>query len=259
MEGETDPNKLYDIETKIRGFNLVYGTDIDEFCEEFYTKSDSDETLQPPLNRVVQRWMDEDEEQREGFRSTIQSYVRLYGYISQIISFEDVGLEKLYLFLKYLNKKLPKRESGDKLDILDSVDLDSLRIQKIGEHQLSLEDTIGVLYPISTDVGGMVNEDEMDLLSDIINKVNEMFGIELGREDVVNVQQRLSENEELHKVMTGDNSETNKRKKHDEVLDKIIVSYVNERFEFYKKVENPNVKRELSDFTYRNYVSSFSR
>ncbi len=258
LEGETDPNKLYDIETKIRGFNLVYQPDVDEFCEEFYTKSSSDELLQPPLNRVVERWTGEEEEQREGFRSTIQSYVRLYGYISQIISFEDVGLEKLYLFLKYLNKKLPKRESGDRLDILDSVDLDSLRIQKIGEHQLSLEDTTGVLYPISTDVGGMVREDEMDLLSDIIKQVNEMFGVDISMDDMITVQQRLSEDKELHKVRSGDNSETNKRKKHSEVFGKIVISYVNERLHFYQMVEKPEVRDVLTDYTYRNYYSSVS-
>ena len=258
LEGETDPNKLYDLETKIRGFNLVHPYDVDEFCEVFYTKSESDERLQPPLNRVVELWSREDEEQREGFRSTIQSYLRLYGYVSQIISFEDVGLEKLFVFLKYLNKKLPKRDGGGRLDILDSVDLDSLRIQKIGEHQLSLEDTMGVLYPITTDVGGMVNEDEMDLLSDIINKVNEVYGIDLGKEDIVTVKRRLSENEELHKVMMGDNSEINKRKKHDEIFGKIILSYVNERLDFYQKMENPKVKEFISDYMYRNYVSSVS-
>ena len=34
-----------------------------------------------------------EEEDRETFRSHIQSFIRLYGYISQIITFKDIGLE----------------------------------------------------------------------------------------------------------------------------------------------------------------------
>ena len=90
------------------------------------------------MDRVVNRWEELPEEEREEFRSTIQSFVRLYGYVSQIISFEDVDLEKEFVFLKYLNKKLPKRES-ERIDITEIVDLDSLRIQKISEGSLELE------------------------------------------------------------------------------------------------------------------------
>ena len=71
----------------------------------------------------------EDEENKEDFKSKIQSYIRMYGYLSQIVTFTDIELEKSFVFLKYLNKKLPKRET-EKFDISDTIDLDSLRIQK---------------------------------------------------------------------------------------------------------------------------------
>ena len=116
----------------------------------------------------------------------------------------------------------------------------------------------GELLPPPSDVGGTIGEDENELLSQIINKVNEVFGIDLGKEDMITVQQRLSEDKELYKVMTGDNSETNKRKKHNEVLGKIVLSYVNERLDFYQKMENPKVKEVVSDYMYRNYYSSVS-
>ena len=257
LEGETDPNKLYDLDTKIRGFYLIHPEDIEEFCEIFYTEKETDERLQPPLNRVVQRWEGMEEEQREEFRSTIQSYVRLYGYISQIISFEDVDLEKKFVFLKYLNKKLPKRDV-EGIDITDVVDLESLRIQKIGEHQLGLEDTEGEVQPISTDGGSSRVEEPKDLLSEIINKVNEVYSVGLSKEDVNNVHKRIMDNKELRKVMMGDNSEVNKKKKYDEVFDKVVLSYVNEKFDFYQKMENPKVRNYVSGNLYRYYSSSIS-
>jgi len=257
LEGETDPNKLYDLDTEIRGFNLIQQGDVDEFCELFYSERETDERLQPPLQRVVSEWEGREEEEREKFRSTIQSYIRLYGYISQIISFEDVELEKKFVFLKYLNKKLPKRDST-RVDISDSVDLESLRIQKIGEHKLELENTEGVVEPISP--GGKPQTDEpTELLSQIIQQVNQLYGVGLNGEDVGNIKQRMWENPTLQKVMRGDNSEVNKRNKWEEELNKVILSYVNERFDFYQKMENPRVKNIVSDVLYRGYVSSISR
>jgi len=86
LAGETDPNKLYDLETKIRGFNLFTKYMVDEFCRLFYNERESDEMLQPVLNRVVEKWNEiADPALQNEFKSLIQSYVRLYGYISQII------------------------------------------------------------------------------------------------------------------------------------------------------------------------------
>ena len=36
---------------------------------------------------LLQRWLALEEHAREEFRSTLQSYIRLYGYISQLITF----------------------------------------------------------------------------------------------------------------------------------------------------------------------------
>jgi hypothetical protein len=66
----------------------------------------------------------------------------MYSYISQISNFGDIHWEKNFVFLPMLNKKLPKEDS-ERISVLDSVDLDSFRIQKIGESKLVLEDEIG--------------------------------------------------------------------------------------------------------------------
>ena len=255
---ETDPNKLYDIETKINGFNIYTQLQIDEFCKLFYDDRETDETLQPVLNRVVVKWKELDGELRDEFKSVIQSYIRLYGYVSQIITFQDIQLEKLYIFLKYLNKKLDKGTQTP-VEITDSVELDSLRIQKIGEHRLVLEEQKGELEPPSAESGASPEEPE-DLLSEIIRKANDVYGVEITEEnklDLVNVQKRVIEDAGLRMVMAGDNSELNKRRKFEEVLTKIILSYVNNRVEFYQKMENPQVKRIVTDDLYRDYVRLF--
>ena len=256
MVGETDPNKLYDVETKIKSFNLFTQYEVEDFCKLFYNEKETDEQLQPILNRVVNKWKEIDnQEQKEEFKSHIQSYVRLYGYISQIISFEDIELEKLFIFLKYVNKKLPKEES-ERLKISDSIDLDSLRIQKIGEHQLSLVDKQGEIEPFSPDGSNGMVEEPMDFLSEILKKINTVFGSDLSEEHKLNlkrVTKQVYSSDDLSKVMEGDNSEQNKRKKLEEITKQVLLGYVNDQFDFYKKMENPQLINLLTNELYKNY------
>ena len=100
LEEETDPNKLYDHQTELKGFEVFTQADIEEFAEVFYTPNIPLEKLQPVLDRVVIQWGYKPEDLREEFRTTLQKFIRLYGFVSQIITFEDVDLEKLYVFAK---------------------------------------------------------------------------------------------------------------------------------------------------------------
>jgi len=257
LSDETDPNKLYDLETKIRGFNLFTKYMVDEFCRLFYNERETDEVLQPVLNRVVSKWGEiGDAALQAEFKSLIQSYVRLYAYISQIITFVDVELEKLFIFLKYVNKKLPKGDL-DRVDISGAVELSSLRILKIGEYKLSLEDTTGVLEPMTASWGGGLTEEPLDFLSEIVRKLNEIYGANFTEEnkmDLGNVRTRVQNDTGLRSVMDGDNSETNKRRKFEEVIGSIFLSYVNDRVDFYHKFENPQIRDLIVQEFWRDYL-----
>ena len=107
LEEETDPNRLYDLETELSTFEVFTDKDVDEFAEIFFDTKQPLEKLQPVLDRVVMQWGYKPEDEREDFRSTLQKYIRLYGFISQIITFEDVDLEKLYVFAKGAQPQTP--------------------------------------------------------------------------------------------------------------------------------------------------------
>ena len=256
LEGETDPNRLYDTLWKIYDFHLYTNEDINRFCEIFFDPIRDEGSLHPILDRVVDKFKSiEDEEIREDFRSKIQSYIRMYGYLSQIINFTDIELEKSFVFLKFLNKKLPKRETG-KLNISDTVDLESLRIQKLYEHDYELTPIDTVLDPPEFEGGGVM-EPEYDFLSEIINQINNTYGVNMTDEDKVDLTQlkrRLVENSEIEKYMKGDNTDENKRNYFKEQFNGQMVDYVNERFEFYKKMEdNPSMKNMICQKMYSDY------
>lgn len=181
---------------------------------------------------------------KEEFKSLIKAFMRLYSYVSQIITFTDKGIEKLFIFLRFLNKKLPKKET-EKLDISDAVDIDSLRIQKIfeGKGDLKKEDVSSIAGNIFG--VGESTEDEKDLLSKVIKLVNDRFGNTLTDDDKIdlsNLDKRMQEDKELEVIWKGDSSDTNKNKFFEEKFNKIMLSYVNDRFSFYKKMEDEQIK-----------------
>ena len=253
---ETDPNRLYDLQRQLEDFNVYSEGTINRFCCVFYDDRQPDELIQGILDEVVERWSDRDEEEREEFRSALQSYIRLYGYISQLITFKDADWEKLYVFARSLNKKLPKREHPDVSDVLSSVDLDSFRVQQVHrELQLKLESEDSELSGIGSGEGVIV-EPEADLLSKIIQALNDAHQADFTEEDKVDIatiHRKVSENESLRQVMEGDNTESNRHYKFGQVLDTILLDFVNNKVELFNKLSKPEVKEYLKSRLYRAY------
>jgi type I restriction enzyme R subunit len=256
LEGETDPNSLYDTQREIYEFHLYTEEDVDRFCKVFFDPKRDEGTLHPILDQIVGRFNNiEDVEQQEDFRSKLQKYIRMYGYLSQIIKFEDIKLEKSFVFLKYLSKKLPKREHGG-LDISDNIDIESLRIQKTYEKIEGLIDEESIVTPPDFE-SGQVTEPEIGLLSEIINQVNNTYGVNLTEEDKIDLSHlstRLIESAEITKYMNGENSEDNKKTFFKQQFDNLMIDYVNDRFEFYKRMEeNQAMKNTIFQMMYADY------
>jgi len=103
---------------------------------------------------------------------------------------------------------------------------------------------------------GRQDEEPLDFLSEIVRKLNEIYGAELTEEhrlDLSNVRTRVRGDEDLRNVITGDNSETNKRRKFEEVIGSIFLSYVNDRVDFYQKFENPVIRDLIVEEFWRDY------
>ena len=253
---ETDPNRLYDLQSQLEGFNLYDDDTIDQFCRIFYGSNQPDEFLQTILDSVVEKWWGLEMNKREEFRSTTQSYIRLYGYISQLITFTDVGLEKLYIFGRSLNKKLPKRDHPDLHDVLASVDLDSFRLQRTHDSlQLSLEAEDSEVAGIGSEVA-TIRDPEQDFLSNIIQALNDAYQTDFTTEDKVDIEtihRKVHENDELRQVIEGDNTETNKQYKFDQVIDEILLDFVNSKLELYTKLSKPEVNADLKRELYQAY------
>jgi type I restriction enzyme, R subunit len=126
---------------------------------------------------------------REDFRATLQKFIRLYGFVSQIITFEDTDLEKLYVFAKALNRKLPRRVSRLPYEIRDAVDLDSFRLQETYSGSIELEKAQGTVPGFGDGSVWAAQKTTRKTCSRISSTtLNETYGINITEDDKVDIQ-----------------------------------------------------------------------
>jgi type I restriction enzyme R subunit len=126
----------------------------------------------------------------------------------------------------------------------------------IGESNLSLEDKTGELDPMGEDGSGGSKEPEYDLLSHIIRRINEVYGIELSEEDKVDLEhvtERMKLNLELSSVMVGNNTDEDKKDFFKKVVKDEVSEYYGDRLDFYKKIMDTKVFPMVLEGLYREY------
>lgn len=120
------------------------------------------------------------------FRKNLQSFVRTYEFLSQIIHFDDPELEQLCVYAKHLYPllRVDRVLLGDPIDISE-LELDSYRLTKRTEQRLSLEEESGDygLKPISEVGSGKPHDPETQRLNEIIERLNDLYGSEISDGD----------------------------------------------------------------------------
>ncbi|MDA0525166.1 type I restriction endonuclease subunit R [Methanococcoides alaskense] len=181
LSESTNPNLLYDLKGRLESAQVFWQTEVNNFCNVFFrsenrhTQKDNAQ-LNAYIDPAVERYRGiAPEEEQEDFRHTLTSFVRLYSFLSQIMPFQDMELEKLYAYGRMLLKKLPRTDNSKMLKLDDEVALEYYRLQKINEGSISLQPENGVLDPTS-EAGMRKEKEELAHLSEIIKVLNDRFG-----------------------------------------------------------------------------------
>ena len=191
MGEEVDPAHLYRIQSELDLSGIYIKEDVERFSAIYFRskqkQSFSDhEAMNAALDPVVSRFsnlLKEKEDEAEVWRRKVNAFKNLYGFLSQIIPYQDSDLEKLFVFFRYLTPKLPRRNAGPEYHFDDNVRLEYYRLQKISEGSISLRE--GTAYKLNgpEDVGtAMVREDPVTF-SRLIDIINERFGTEFNQAD----------------------------------------------------------------------------
>ncbi len=102
LETETDPNKLYELKERLRDAEVYGDNEVDELASVFFDSGQDGEAMNPPLKRTIDRMRGLTDDDRSSFVRTLRTFVRLYGFVSQLIDFVDPTLEKEYVFARHL-------------------------------------------------------------------------------------------------------------------------------------------------------------
>ena len=191
MGEEVDPARMYAVKGDLDASGIYLDEEVERFCAVYFKPKQRQSTqdhqaMNAALDPAVFRFEDlqrEDENQAELWRGKAQAFRNLYGFLSQIIPYQDSDLERLYVFLRHLAAKLPRRRSGPAYQFDDEVRLEYYRLQKISEGSISLAGGDTHALDGQTEVGsGAVHEEALPL-SQLIDVVNERFGTDFNQAD----------------------------------------------------------------------------
>lgn len=189
LEGETDPNVIYDLKNTLDDCKVYKTSEIEQFAELFYRsgtqKPEDMGKLQGLLRPAIDRFISLDDEQKDIFKPTLARFLRIYSYITQVCRLFDKEIHKFNIYAKFLYSMLPK-DAIDKIDIDDKLLLEYYKLEKDFEGSIQLEGSAEGYSPISGEAGHKVQN--KDPLTIIIDKINDKYGTNFTEMDKVLLQ-----------------------------------------------------------------------
>ncbi len=255
LSDETDPNKLHDLKAALDGYQVYAPQQIDSFVDLYLGGADRDR-LDPLLDASVATYKDElDEDGQVDFKGKAKTFTRAYGFLASILPYTNRDWEKLSIFLNFLVPKLPAPKEEDlSKGILESIDMDSYRVEKKAAMKIQLPDSDGAIEPMPMEGGGGLSEPELERLSNILKTFNDQFG-NISWTDADRVHKLITE--EIPSRVAADTAYQNAQKnsdkqnariEHDKALVRVIVGLMKDNTELFKQFQdNESFRRWLTD------------
>jgi type I restriction enzyme R subunit len=248
----TDVQHLYRLEHQIDETGLIFEEEIKGFCDVYF-KPRRKETVHDHakmngiLDQAVERFKERPEEEQEEAKTLFVNFRNMYGFLSQVIPYQDSDLEKLYTYLRFLLTKLPKRDSEMGIHLEDEIELQYYRLQKISEGQIDLTTGEAQALKGPTDVGtGSADEDIR--LSELIDILNERFGTNFTQADQLffdQIQEEAVESEPLQKAAAA-NSKEDFRYVFEKAFEGLVIDRMEGNEEIFEKLMSNKDFRDLA-------------
>jgi len=136
----------------------------------------------------------------ELFKKNLNGYVRFYEFVSQITSFDDYDMERLCVFARHLLPLLREEVLDEEQIDLSAVMLSHYHLKAKRTQDLQLrENAAGYgLDGIASLGSAKPKEEKKDFLSELLERMNDLFGTEVTEGDKLDWMQgmvtKLSEN-----------------------------------------------------------------
>ena len=262
LSEETDPNLLYEVQGRLLDFGVFLAGDVEAFARLYFDAKTTQDRLYAALEPARQRFVELDPDEGHDFRGQLVDYIRLYAFLSQVLTFADVELEKLYVFARHLRRLLPADDKELPREVQQNIDMESFRIQRTSRGRIALDRQARPLDPAGSKPRGGGFDEELEALSRIIEALNERFGLNLGPEHRVTLEQ-------IRAALDGDagldasarvNTRENVRLTFDPKVEDKIQEIVETNFGLYKRItDDPDFGRALKNYLFDDYIRRHRR
>ena len=248
---ETDYRKLYDLMGLILDDEIYTEEDTEEFYKK-YSKNAPQQELHHLINKSVDNYKVLDEEGQDNFKKSLRRFQNLYGFLCQLLPFSDVSLEKMYIYNKFLYKKLPTFNNPLPYSVLEDVNMETYTIDTTDKgSSIPLVGT-GEVSPASSTAGSYKPGEEKKL-SEIIEDLNQRYGGIFKEENTIILKQIVDEvfiNEDIKEMLRNkNNSEENFEAVFDEILKEVLFKIYKTNRDFFQTINsNVDAKNDLRSY-----------
>ncbi|TDX75429.1 type I restriction enzyme R subunit [Rathayibacter sp. PhB151] len=258
LSEETDANKLHDLVNDLDTFGIYAPEQVDEFVSR-YLAGERRDRLDPLLDTSVAEYIELlDEDDQVMFKGSAKAFLRTYNFLSTVLPYGSSEWEKRSIFLDHLVPKLPAPKEEDlSAGILENIDLESYRAEKLNAMKIVLDDEDGTLAPVPAASGGHLSDPELERLSAIVRTFNDHFGnIEWNDADrverfITEEIPRLVSEDEAYKNAQANDDPVNARVESDRALSNVMLRLISDDTQLFREFQdNSSFKHWLAEVVF---------
>ena len=265
LSKETDPNKLNELLMQIEEANIYTEEEVKELNVKYWSNAPR-ETLDPIVNKAVERFKALDENAQITTKSSMKGFLRTYPFIAAVMPFKSTEWEMLDTYFSLLIHKLPKLTGEDFTEgLIESIDFDKYRLIKNDEKKIELENKNSEIAPIPVGTAQGPQEPDLVKLSDILNEWNNLHftNMEKAKEQLEELPERLRADETFINAAKNSNKETAMQQCAASLM-MIVAGMLNENTEFCRYyLDNPDfmaaINNRVFESVYGGLMSSFRK
>lgn len=254
LSDETDPDKLHDLRGALDGYQVYSPEQVERLVDLFLGGAQRDK-LDPVLDACVATYNELDEEGQVDFKGKAKAFIRTYAFLSAILPYTQADWERLSIVLNLLVPKLPAPKEEDlSRGILETIDMDSYRVEKQAAMKIALADEDGAIDPLPGTGGGGVSQPELEPLSNILKAFNDQFG-NISWQDEDRVRRLITEEipqrvaaDSAYRNAQANSGAANARIEHDRALGRVLIELMKDDTELFRQYsDNDSFRKWLAD------------
>ena len=246
-----DVNIINDTVTEIDNLYKISDEILNEFIDNIQVEDEKKmhQLVNSQLDKIVEDVLRIDDEKIADLRSKMSFYIKLYPYAESVFGYSVERDEKLYWFMKYFLKKLP-RETRTPLNIDSFLDAENIKIVlKERKKEVALDSGDSDIFEEVTIPGSEGGEGEIDSLEEIIKKANEEWGAEFGKDQVKTLEKMQSDFTEDKDLKNTIEVNRNRKNVVSVKFENVFDKKLNEQYDFDKILwETISANRELKTY-----------